>query len=262
MQSSISSTQWKEGDTITLTATPTNMEYHATIWVINYTSSDLNECAGDLIDNGKVFAYDIAETEITQTVTSSALSIHTLTPICIDCLAPHYVGQTMEMPFSALQQYNRTYEVGTTYNILHGDVVLSGIVTWLKNWFNTKEEHDSMMFTDSGWQTCSLNSGYSVYSSGTSLRVRKTGKIVQINGVFKNNSSVTSSITAVKFATIPTGYRPSKQQVKVCQGSNMDRWTLIVNSSGEMFWARYGTDSYVTASSGRFLPYTMTYMID
>ena len=262
MQSSISSTQWKEGDTITLTATPTNMEYPVTIWVINYTATDLNECGADLINNGKVFAADVEETVITQTVTSSALSIHTLTPICIDCLTPHYVSQTMYMPFSTLQQNGRTYEVGTTYNILHGDVVLSGIVTWLKNWFNTKEEHDSMMFTDSGWQTCSLNSGYAVHSSGTSLRVRKTGKLVQINGVFKNNSSVTSSTTAVKFATIPTGYRPSKQQVKVCQGTDMNRWALLVNSSGEMFWARYGTDSYATASSGRWFPYTMTYMID
>ena len=184
-------------------------------------------------------------------------------------LTVFYFDSYNSTDFSSVEEFEQSVTLGEytakseTFNIsIYNGKRKKDIVTWLRQWFNTKEEHDSMMFTDSGWQNCTLNSGYSVYTSGKNLRVRKTGKIVQINGVFKNNSSVTSSTTAVKFATIPSGYRPSTEQVKVCQGSDMNRWTLIVNSSGEMFWSRYGTSSYATASSGRWLPYTMTYMID
>lgn len=140
---------------------------------------------------------------------------------------------------------------------------LSGIVTWLRQWFNTKEEQDTLFFTDSGWKTCSLSSGYSVYTSGTNLRVKKRGKIVEVTGVFKNNSALgTSSTTAIQFATIPSGYRPSQQQTKVCQGTNMNRWLLTVSSDGKMTFARYGTTSYQSISAGSWFPYTLTYMID
>lgn len=140
---------------------------------------------------------------------------------------------------------------------------LSSIVTWLKQWFNTKEEHDAMLFTNSGWKSCTLSSGYTVYTSGTTLRVRKIGKFVEVSGIFKNsNASSTSSTTGVKFATIPSGYRPSQQQTQVCQGSNMNRWLLTINTSGEMFWSRYGTNAYAAASAGSWFPYTITYMVD
>ncbi len=138
---------------------------------------------------------------------------------------------------------------------------LSGIVTWLKQWFNTKEEHDAMLFTDSGWQTCTLKSGYAVYTSGTTLRVRKVGKMVQANGVFKNNSTLSAS-SNVQFATLPSGYRPSQEQVKVCQGSDMNRWLLRITADGAMTLSRYGTSSDASASSGRWLPYCITYMVD
>lgn len=260
MESTLSTTTFIKGNDVTLTVSDVEVDFPLVMWVINYTSSDLSKSHNQLDNEGRLFASEIESLTVTQTVSSKHSNITTLTPILIEA---HNPAQGLGWATTHSISENE-YTLGTTVPITYrwGDIVLSGIVNWVKQWFHTKEEMDTLFLTDSGWQTCSLNSGYSVYTSGTTLRVRKTGKIVQINGVFKNNSSVTSSITAVKFATIPTGYRPSKQQVKVCQGSNMSRWTLTVNSSGEMFWARYGTDSYATASSGSWLIYTMTYMID
>lgn len=137
---------------------------------------------------------------------------------------------------------------------------LSGIVTWLKNWFNTKEEHDAMLFTDSGWKTCTLSSGYAVYTSGTTLRVRKVGKLVQVSGVVKNSSAMSSS--SGTFATIPTGYRPHHTIHHICQGSSMNKWSLGVNPNGNLTIFRYGADSLANPGSGTWFPYTLTYLVD
>lgn len=140
---------------------------------------------------------------------------------------------------------------------------LSGIVTWLRQWFNTKEEQDTLLFTDSGWQSCTISSGYAVYTSGTYLRVKKRGKIVEVTGVFKNNSALgTSSTTGIQFATLPSGYRPSKQQTKICQGTNMNRWLLVVSPDGKLTFSRYGATSYQSISASSWFPYTLTFMID
>lgn len=264
MQSSISNTTWKEGDEITLTVTISNndsIDFPLILWVINYSSSDLSKSSSTLMSEGKVFDSVIQSSETTQTVSSNHLNTTTLTPILIDAHNPAQgLSSATSTPIS-----DNEYIIGTTYNIscILGDVILSGIVTWLRNWFNTKEEHDAMLFTNSGWQTCTLSSGYTVYTSGTTLRVRKMGKFVEVSGIFKNsNASSTSSTTAVKFATIPSGYRPSQQQTQVCQGSGMNRWLLTINTSGEMFWSRYGTNAYAAASAGSWFPYTITYMVD
>lgn len=264
MQSSISSTRWRKGNEITLTVTLSNddsIDFPLILWVMNYSSSDLSKSPSTLVSEGKVFDTVIQTLETTQTVSSDHLNTTTLTLILIDAHNPAQgLSSAVNTPIS-----DNEYIIGTTYNIscVLGNVILSEIVTWLKNWFNTKEEHNVMLFTDSGWQTCTLSSGYAVCTSGKTLRVRKVGKFVEVSGVFKNSSaSSTSSVTAVKFATIPSGYRPSQQQTQVCQGSGMNRWLLTVNTSGEMFWSRYGTNAYAAAKAGSWFPYTITYMVD
>lgn len=137
---------------------------------------------------------------------------------------------------------------------------LEGVVRWLRKWFNTKEEHDEMLFTDSGWQTCTLKSGYVVYTSGTNLRVRKVGKVVQISGVVKNSSALSSS--SGTFATIPTGYRPHHNINHICQGTGMNKWALVVNPGGDLKFFRYGADSLANPGSGTWFPYTLTYLVD
>lgn len=139
---------------------------------------------------------------------------------------------------------------------------ITGIVTWLKQWFYTKEEVDDLLLSDSGTQSCTISTGYSVYTSGTSLRVRKIGKNVLVNGVFKNNSQVTSTNNQIQFATLPSGYRPTNTQVKICQGSGVSRWLLRIYSNGQMTWERYGVSTNNTITSGSIYEYSICFMVD
>lgn len=269
MQSTISSTEFYEGEEITLTATPNSgASANLFYWVINFTTDDLQYSIQGLQQQGRVFkAISSGGTNTatgTVTITQQANLSYTLTPLLLQVPTTQYLSTALN---TALDSNNFFADTGTTYNITWTNPpvqkTITGIVTWLRNWFNTKEEHDEMLFTDSGWQTCTLSSGYAVYTSGTTLRVRKVGKLVQVSGVFKNSSaSSTSSTAGVQFATIPSGYRPSAQQTKICQGTSMNRWLLTINTSGGMFWARYGTDAYAAASAGSWFPYTITYMVD
>lgn len=270
VQYSVSKRTLNVGDSTTLKVEGLdNTKGFYVVWIANY--SPQNDDQYKLNQQNSVVKRDyrpsggISTLIYSKTITENDLDITTLTAFYFNNYGDTSITSNYSTPndYEDIVYLGEYYDKSETFNVnIYNGKKLSGIVTWLQNWFNTKEEHDEMLFTDSGWKTCTLNSGYSVYTSGTNLRVRKTGKLVQINGVFKNNSSVTSSASNVKFATIPTGYRPSKQQVKVCQGSGMARWLLTVNSDGEMFWSRYGTDSYEATSSGRWLPYTMIYMID
>ena len=56
---------------------------------------------------------------------------------------------------------------------------ISGIVTWLKQWFYTKDEIDTQL-PDSGWQSLTLSSGYANYNSTEILQIRKIGKFVEM----------------------------------------------------------------------------------
>ena len=186
------------------------------------------------------------------------LNVQTLTIVYFDNYGD-FLSQTEFEENVTLGQYTAKSE-NFTVTIYNGKR-LSGIITWLRQWFNTKEEHDEMLLTDSGWKTCTLSSGYAVYASGTTLRVKKVGKMVHATGIFKNNNTLSAS-SYVQFATLPLGYRPSQEQVKVCQGSDMNRWLLRITADGAMTLSRYGTSSDASASSGRWLPYCITYMVD
>lgn len=185
------------------------------------------------------------------------LNVQTLTIIYFD----NYGDFTSLTDFEENVTLGEYTEKSEDYTVkFYNGKKLSGIVTWLKQWFNTKEEQNTLLFTDSGWQTCTLSSGYTVYTSGTTLRVRKVGKFVELSGVAKSSAEKTNG--EYQFATIPSGYRPAATQEKVCQGSGMNRWLLTVKSTGAMTIARYGTTAYATQPSGVWLPYTITYMVD
>lgn len=63
--------------------------------------------------------------------------------------------------------------------------------------------------TDSGWQSLTLGSGVTQYSAANyPVRCRKIGKQVYIEGLISN--AVALNVTV---ATIPNGYRPSKNQI-------------------------------------------------
>lgn len=267
VNSSVSSTEWHNGDTITLNATSTTaMNYPIMLWVINYTSSDLSKCGADLDDEERIFAMDIMTDSTTEEVTDSHNNVRTLTPIIIDAGAPSYIGQTMGIPLSSLQDYNRTYDIGTTYNITYiPPGRIRGIITWLQQWFYTKTEFNTKE-DDTGWQAMTLSSGYEYYSTsedGGKLWIRRVNKLVEIRGVVKPTAQKTASTSAVQFATIPSGYRPSYQfRSAICQGSGMNKWHLTAETNGNLCWSRYGTTSSIAVPSGAWLTVHIIYELD
>ena len=139
---------------------------------------------------------------------------------------------------------------------------ISGIVTWLKQWFYTKDEIDTQL-PDSGWQSLTFSSGYTNYNTTEPLQIRKIGKFVEIRGIIKPTAQKSASTNAVQFATIPTGYRPSYQfRSAICQGSGMIKWHLTAETDGKLCWSRYGSASSVAVPSGAWLCVHITYMID
>lgn len=265
--SSVSSTEWHNGDTITLNATSTTaINYPITLWVINYTSSDLAKSGEELRDEGRIFAMDVATNSTTEVVTSTHSNVNTLTPIIVEAGAPSYIGQTLNMPFSSMQNYNRTYDIGTTYNITYiPPGRITGIITWLRQWFYSKADFDTKE-DDTGWQLMTLSSGYEYYStSGDSgkLWIRRVNKLVEIRGVVKPTAQKTASTEGVQFATIPSGYRPSYQfRMAVSQGSGLSRYALAANTNGALTWARYGASSSANVPSGAWLTVHIIYELD
>ena len=136
---------------------------------------------------------------------------------------------------------------------------ITGIVTWLKQWFYDKNEIDSY---DTGWSNLTCVSGYASDTSHP-LQIRRINKLVEIRGVVKPTASVTASSDVVQFATIPTGYRPSTEhRSSICQGSGINRFMLRADPNGVIGWTRYGTTSSVNLPNGAWMGIHITYMID
>ena len=121
------------------------------------------------------------------------------------------------------------------------------------------------LYEDTGWQTLTIShSSFTHYSSGNELKVRRIGKIVELNGQLKNTASITLNQREVTVATIPSGYRPSRVLYKIMQGSGTNIWLLSVNTNGQVRLSRYraNTTSYSAISSGAWFPIQVTYTVD
>ena len=183
-------------------------------------------------------------------------------------LTVFYFDSYNSTDFSSVEEFEQSVTLGEytakseTFNIsVYDGKRKNGIVTWLRQWLPTKEEVDTLFLTDSGWQSCTISSGYSIYTSGMIVRVRKVGKVVEFSGVVKPTAEK-STTGEFQIATIPSGYRPSNDQHKICQGSNMDRWLLQVKSTGAVTASRYGTTSPIKQPKNAWLNFVITYMID
>ncbi len=270
MQSTISSTEFYEGKEITLTATPdSDANSNLFYWVINFTTDDLQYSLRELKTQRRVFK-EISSTGTnmatgTATVNQETNSINTLTPLLLQVPTTSYIGTATN---TALDGNAFFADTGTTYNITwvnppaSTQKTISGIVTWLKQWFYTKDEIDTQL-SDSGWQSLTFSSGYANYNTTEPLQIRKIGKFVEIRGIIKPTAQKTASTTAVQFATVPSGYRPSYQfRSAIQQGSGINRWHLTVETDGKLCWSRYGKTSSDNVPSGAWMCVHITYMLD
>ena len=116
---------------------------------------------------------------------------------------------------------------------------------------------------DTGWQTLTLTSDFHTYedNSANTPQYRKTGKVVEIVGAIAPTSNISAG-TNKTIATLPEGYRPSKNRYFICQGTIRAIWTLYVYSDGRVIFSRYGKSEYADASTDVWLPFNITFLID
>lgn len=132
----------------------------------------------------------------------------------------------------------------------------------VKDSLDTKVETIDTRLADSGWETPTYESGYSDGNSSYPLQYRKIGNIVHLEGTWKNSSQLTSSTTGVKFATLDTGFRPSKNQYILQQGTSANKYLLEINADGSLKWSRHGTTGATTSISANSSVYVnATYFI-
>lgn len=109
----------------------------------------------------------------------------------------------------------------------------------------TKEYVDNQ-YKDTGWQNAVLDGNFSPYES-TVTQYRRIGNIVFIRGAVTPTKPLTFGATVPDFPifTLPVGYRPTIQQMNVCQGSGTNIWCCRVLSDGTVSASRYRSgDTY------------------
>lgn len=116
---------------------------------------------------------------------------------------------------------------------------------------------------DTGWQTLTIsNSKFAHYDTGQILKIRKVGKIVELNGSLKNTASITLNATEVNVTTIPTEYRPTGYTFGLMQGSQTSVFLVTINTSGALNVSRYrNSTTYSSVASGSWFPIHLTWIV-
>ena len=94
-------------------------------------------------------------------------------------------------------------------------------------------------------QTLTLSSDFKAYDSASAEDTEycgaimySFGPIVEVYGTVSPKSSLSTG--AVKqITTIPSGYRPKKGVIQLCQGSNHNVWDLTIRTDGKVMLSRY-----------------------
>ena len=110
----------------------------------------------------------------------------------------------------------------------------------------------------------SLSSGWANYgdNSANAPQLRRYGKVVSLTGTLKNTAAVTLNTSHVKVFTIPSGYRPSQDVLVMCQGSNAYEYVMQVKTNGEVFFGRYGANSFIEAGVNSWFPFHACWVMD
>lgn len=177
---------------------------------------------------------------------------------------------------------------------------ISGIVTWLKQWFYSKDD-----IYDSGWQDFPfrdaltpvpfLNNGTIMtpsfasicgdtimknYDNSYKVRIRRVGKIVHIEGAMTSDldwngsfplkelcageANVTTYNSDCYFTvgTLDPEFRPSTTQViTIQQGSGINKYQVRVNTNGAVKIGRYGTTDYANPQLNPWLNINISYLV-
>lgn len=111
---------------------------------------------------------------------------------------------------------------------------------------------------DTGWVQLDLNGDFKPFDTGHELKFKVKDGIVHLNGILTPTRNF--AISAAKtMAIMPSAYRPSFKQSALMQGSDRDKYLLMVNHDGTITLDRYGSSNNLT--QGLWLHVYMTYML-
>lgn len=114
------------------------------------------------------------------------------------------------------------------------------------------------------WQEVTFTSDFKAYSAKTTLKYRKIGKTVQIQGAATPTKTLTLEIATTAIAeALPEEYRPAVDIVTICQGTGTNIWSCRVSPTGVISAERYRSGStYVKPTAGNWFPINITYFVD
>lgn len=142
-------------------------------------------------------------------------------------------------------------------------LLIKRILSSIKNIYE-KIDTVNEKIRDSGWQTAVLTEDFKPYSNDNSNmpRYRKIGKIVHVRGTVSPSLTIEGGMETHTIFNLPNGYIPSSTSSFLCQGSGLRRWLLTITTNGNVTFSRYGTEAYVDADDGAWLPFTVTFFVD
>lgn len=174
-----------------------------------------------------------------------------------NCPSPRGFSMFVEKNYTynetGIKQVVTDHEDGTTY-----------IRTFYTDFSNVF--HDSgwkPLYYDTGWKTITNASGFSTYdSNGSPTRYRRIGKIVHIEGIFKNSSKLASGSSTTMGTISDTSCRPQKDQYALMQGSGKSFFLLKVQTNGQIHIERYGSTANQETGVNSWLHCFITYFVE
>lgn len=117
---------------------------------------------------------------------------------------------------------------------------------------------------DSGWEIGTLSSSFVAVdgNSANTPEYRKIGKTVYIRGKVSPRAALAGSASSVTIFSLPEGYRPSKAETLVCQGTGKSTWLLQIFAGGTVTFSRYGTNTLESCPTTAQLMFSASFLVD
>ncbi|MCH1984543.1 hypothetical protein MCG98_18475 [Ruminococcus sp. OA3] len=117
---------------------------------------------------------------------------------------------------------------------------------------------------DSDWKTGTLSTSFAAAGgeSANTPEYRKIGKTVFIRGKVSPRAALAGSASSVTIFSLPEGYRPSKAETLVCQGTGKSTWLLQIFAGGTVTFSRYGTNTLESCPTSAQLMFSASYLVD
>ena len=132
---------------------------------------------------------------------------------------------------------------------------------------DTKIAEKIAAISEGEWITLELSEGFT-QDANNPVRIRKIGKLVEINGLChpSTDDGILGNATKVQLGQLPVGYRPSSNVDVLQKGSGFYTWLATaqaVSSGGKLHASCYcAGDTYTPATSTSNLYVHMMYSVD